>query len=93
MDKGAWWAIVHGDQKQSDMTDQQTRLFISSQIAVNIVSNPHFERSFFPYQFTLQLQGKLMSGEAPHGPGRPGPPQPLSCSAPDALSHEQILEP
>ena len=93
MDKGAWWAIVHGDQKQSDMTDQQTRLFISSKIAVNIVSNPPCERSFFPYQFTLQLQGKLMSGEAPHGPGRPGPPQPLSCSAPDALSHEQILEP
>ena len=69
--------------KQSYMTEQLTQLFVSSQIAVNIVSKPLL-KVFLPHQLTLQLQGKLMSREAPHGPGCPGPPQPLSCSAPDA---------
>ena len=28
MDRGAWWAIVHGVAKESDMTEQTTNIFI-----------------------------------------------------------------
>ena len=35
MDKGAWWAIVHGVSKELDMTEQLNKLFMSPDLIVN----------------------------------------------------------
>ena len=35
MDKGAWWATVHGVAKELDMTEQLNKLFLSPDLIVN----------------------------------------------------------
>ena len=49
MGRGAWWAIVRGAPKQSDMTEQLTL----SLIQYDLLSALTCAKSLFPNQFTF----------------------------------------
>ena len=50
MDKGVWWATVHGGHKESDMTEQQQSIYSLSAFHSPVMLNCFCVNSFNPHQ-------------------------------------------